>query len=140
VVIETHLYKHVVPHNLSNYSFRIQHAGVLTKTILLAMVRRAAPLEGNYKYNPFNKELGLFFCLIMGFLYCNLYSTHEKSQYTHKDSLNIAIYLLCQARPKSLVPGEVELAVVDVNFRSKVSIKGFCRHMLKYTNVCTPST
>jgi hypothetical protein len=49
---ETHLYKHVVPHNLSNYSFRIQHAGVLPKTIVLAMVRTAA-VEGNYQLNPF---------------------------------------------------------------------------------------
>jgi hypothetical protein len=50
---ETHLYKHVVPHHLTNYSFRIQHAGVLPKTIVLAMVRTAA-VEGNYQLNPFN--------------------------------------------------------------------------------------
>ena len=62
---ETHLYKHVVPHNLSNYSFRIQHAGVLPKTIVLAMVRTAA-VEGNYRYNPFRfdhfnvKKISLF--------------------------------------------------------------------------------
>lgn len=62
---ETCLYKHVVPHGLTNYSFRIQHTGVLPKSIVVTTATTAA-VEGHYQKNPFHfhhfflKRISLF--------------------------------------------------------------------------------
>ena len=50
---ETNLFKHVVPAGLTNYSFRLQHTGVLPKSIILATAATVA-VEGHYQKNPFN--------------------------------------------------------------------------------------
>jgi len=62
---ETCLYKHVVPHGLTNYSFRIQHTGVLPKSIVVTTASTVA-VEGHYQKNPFHfhhfflKKISLF--------------------------------------------------------------------------------